>query len=349
VLDASEAVRDILHNDRTLESAENLSVVTTVKRMHGLGSLAELKTYHDVNVIQVLAPGGRYSVVGTKNSQKKGDLQRAAPILLNLIADFVVEAYDADLAGVLVYHFKARDGDPNARTMLKAALEARRPGITTKLTAPSRVDTTTQGEQPWWLKFEHNGDETGFNHARHCELVILWGVLHDADHVITSKMIATCDDLDTDLSHDRVQGYQNTEKHNRIFQAAGRGNMRNPGKEPSSAAPMTLRVVDPDITLGPALTAVCKGIDWQYRAGPRGYSTQRGIPFLAKRALVRFLKAQPKDVEEVSTRSAKAAVVAELGEKLTQAKWQRARTEGVAAAGWRLSGARITRQTSIPI
>ena len=119
--------------------------------------------------------------------------------------------------------------------------------------------------------------------------------------------------------------------------------MRNPGKEPSSAAPMTLLVVDPDTTLGPALTAICRGINWQYRAGPKGYSTQRGISFLAKRALVKFLKARPEDVEEVSTREAKAAVVAELGEPLTQARWQGARNEGIAAAGWKRAGARIVR------
>lgn len=347
VLDASEAVRTILENDTTLKSAEDVSVVKTVKQQHGLESLASLKTYDDVKVVQILAPGGRYSVVGTKRSPK-GDLKRAEPVLLKLIADYVVKGYDDGLAGVLVYHFKARDGHPNARSMLKVELERRRPGITTKLTDPKRVDETTEGQQPWWLKFEHNGDEEGFNHARHCELVILWGVLHDPDHVITSKMIATCDDLDTDLSHDRVQGYMNSEKHHRVLQAGGRGTMRNPGKEPSSAAPMTLVVVDPDETLGPALKAVCPGIDWRYRAGPKGYSPERGIPFLAKLALVEFLKAQPKDVEKVSTKEAKAAVVAELGEPLSRGKWLRARNEGAALTGWAAAGTWITRQVHNP-
>ncbi len=124
--------------------------------------------------------------------------------------------------------------------------------------------------------------------------------------------------------------------------------MRNPGKEPSSAAPMTLVVIDPDTSLGPALKAVCRGIDWQYQAGPKGYSKQRGVPFLAKRALVRFLKAQPKDVEKVSTRSAKAAVVADVGEKLSSTTWKRARNEATACTGWKVIGSQIQRKGPTP-
>jgi hypothetical protein len=267
-------------------------------------------------------------------------------VLLEVVVDEVLRADAEGAAGVLVYHYKARDGDPNALEMLKAALEEKKPGITTQLTDPNRVPKTTEGKQPVWLKSEVNGSETGFNHARHCEVVVLWGVLHDADHVITSKLAAVSDDLDTDLSHSRVLHYRNTEKHHRVLQAISRGAMRNPGDEHSSAAAMTAVVIDPDETLGTAMEAALPGIRWNYRPGPRGYSKRRGLPFLAKRALARFLRQQTGN--EVSTRAAKAAVVAELGERLEDRAWRRLRNAGLAESGWELSGARLTRKQANP-
>jgi hypothetical protein len=343
VLDASWACRDLLHNDNTLTDAENLQAVASVRKQFGLESLADLKQYDAVTVTQILAPGGRYSVVGSKNAAKKGDLQRAKPVLLEVVVDEVLRADAEGAAGVLVYHYKARDGDPNALEMLKAALEEKKPGITTQLTDPNRVPKTTEGKQPVWLKSEVNGSETGFNHARHCEVVVLWGVLHDADHVITSKLAAVSDDLDTDLSHGRVRHYRDTEKHHRVLQAISRGAMRNPGDEHSSAAPMSALVIDPDETLGTAMEKALPGIVWNYKPGPKGYSRQRGIPFLAKRALRKFLRRQPRDVKEVTAGVAKAAAVAELGEKLESKTWRKIRDETLAEVAWKLDGRRLVR------
>jgi hypothetical protein len=339
VLDASWAVRDLLHQDRTLTSAEDLDEVLAVREQFGLASLADLKTYHDVTVTQVLAPGGWYSVIGTKNSTKKGDLQKPEPVLLEVIVQAVLDAEGSGMAGVLVYLFKERDGDPSAVDMLKAALEARRPGITTKLTTRAGETKPTT-----WLKTEHNGSETGFNYARHCGLVILWGVLHDADHVITSKMVAASDDLDADLSHTRVLHFRNTEKHHRILQAISRGAMRNPGDKHSSAAPMSALVIDPDETLGIAMEGALPGIHWHYKPGPKGYSRQRGLPFLAKRVLKKFLKSQPRDVEEVMAQAAKAAVVSELDEQLPDRTWRRLRDAALVDSGWKVSGRRLVRR-----
>jgi hypothetical protein len=344
VLDASWPCRTLLKNDATLVSAEDLPAVKLVKEQWGLDSLTELKSYHDVEVTQILAAGGRSSVVGTRNATRKGDLQKPKPVLLQVVVDEVLKADDEGAAGVLVYHFKSRDGDPDALGILKAALEERRPGITTKLTDPERVEKTASGRQPVWLKHEVHGSETGYNHGRHCELVIMWGVLHDADHVITSKLAATCDDLGTDMSYGRVQGFRNSEKHHRVLQAISRGRMRSPGNEPGAAAPMRALVVDPDETLGTAMAHSLPGIVWNYRPGPKGYSVKRGIPFIGGKALARFLKRQTGDW--LSARAAKAAVVAELGEPLPSKTWKRLRDKGLPEAGWKVVGAKLVRKGS---
>ena len=96
---------------------------------------------------------------------------------------------------------------------------------------------------------------------------------------------------------------------------------------------MRVLLIDHDHELGLGMLKEFTGIEWEFELGPKGHSKQeRGVRFLAGRALRRFLS--ELKVDKVSSRQAKAAVDAELGEKLPPKTWQRLRDSILPSTGW---------------
>lgn len=337
VLDASWQVRDVLHADTTLRSVETVPVVAEALRKHGLKTLSDLKTYNHVKVRQILASGGRRSIVGRKREKKTGDLEKETPVVLPLVVDAIVEEWDAGAGGALVFLFKASRGDPSAVDELCKALEKRRKGITVA-EAAEQVD----GSKPRWLQTAHHGSETGFNRARHCALVIIWGTLHENDDALAAKTLAAHNDIGADVSKATQRHYAHTEKLDRLLQALSRGSLRNPGADPGEASPMRALVIDADPQLGIDMMREFTGIEWKFEPGPWRHSKQeRGLSFLAGGALQDFLAGFAGD--RVSSRVAKAAAAEGLGEPLATTSWQRIRDEVLPKVGWKSSGSWLER------
>jgi hypothetical protein len=330
VLDASWVCRSLLRLDSTLEDAEDLPQVQRVMRKYNLKSLADLKNYRQVEVTQVMTSGGRAAIVKKDLGDKSTD-----PLVLPL----VVDAIAASDVPVLVYVFKDRADDRgvSAREAVKQALIKDGHG---DLLA-KRVEVG-EGDTRWWLSFETHGNETGFNRYNHCGLVLLYGVLHDSETVVASKLAAAEANLDTDLSTQRLRSYLQSEKHHRVLQAMSRGAMRNPGEgTPKEAAPMRALIFDADTTLRPSLRAALPGIRWTLRSGP---GRKRGVVVVAAMALAKHLKSLPASTREVASKTTKTAIEETIGEPIRSQTWKRVRDEALKGLpGWRASGQRLKR------
>ena len=104
---------------------------------------------------------------------------------------------------------------------------------------------------------------------------------------------------------------------------------------------MKALVIDHDHRLGLELQKEFKGIRWQFKLGPKGHSPkQRGLSFLIKTELWRYLNALPPKIHAVKNAAARREVERALGEKLSGTAWIRHRDSSLGNTGWRVSGHR---------
>jgi len=319
ILDASWLCREVLSLDKTLRSAEDLVRVKRIIREYKLEKgLASLKRYDRVTVRQVLTTGGRKGIVNADLAPYR------SPKVLPMVVDEVIKAAEAGIP-VLVYHYLAREGEPDARAALVAELvEQGHRKLLDEKTADGR-DV---------LCFEHHGNETGFNRYNHVGLVILWGVLHDDDTVTASKLVAGHDNLDAYVSATHIDRLHRSERRHRVFQAISRGRMRNPAiDDPEQATEMRVVIFDSDETMAEKIDDAMPGLQWTMELGP---GRRSGVQAAGCNVLAEELAERS---EPWKTGEAKQWTASALNrEKIPTRTWKTLRDAACEQTGWTVKG-----------
>lgn len=293
-----------------------------------------LKSFENVEVMQVLAAGGRTSIE-QGFSESRTETSKAAREVVAMVAD---ELSQDPSRCFLVFTFKRSTIKAlDMQGSLKAALKEA--GID-----PGETVNTPQGLR-CRFNFLHWGQHEGVNGYEFCETVILAGVLHRAHLDIAAAIRGQRGDLTSPTSHELVTQVIKSEVAHCVYQAASRGACRRVDQGKARAMRLWLIHRDPD--LHHTLEAVMPGAKWSWQV-PRflkasslghGGSEMRG-------RILESIRNVPQEVLKVSTRALKKQMGLERSESTKKAFTRALQSLDLHVHGWRLEGQSLVRGAS---
>ena len=288
VLDASHPIRILAKNGGVVDR-------TTAE-------MRECKSYEKVFVCEISMPAGKTSL------SNEVELNNVAA----RVADVIRQVTPSD--HVLLVTFKG-EGD-----RLPGRLKARlmnHEGIDTS----AKVDGVPRLEILTW------GQETSLNTLRHCEHVILIGVLRRNSLDLAASAAAAANDLSFRLTFDDRRELETSEMAHCVLQAMNRGSCRVM-TEAGKADTMQLTIIGQVAGVKETLSDVLPGVQWirpipdhRPRAGSR--TTE------AAKAIQTLLRSVPVEQTALSIRKVKAAA----GPSLGRDSWRVALSHGLLIAG----------------
>lgn len=230
ILDASTPIRTLVALDPTIEVVP----------------VPAFKSFEDVKVRQIVAGGGRETILGLY----EGTMRGPSPVSRELVEEFKRVAEAQPDSSILVYGFLPR-GKLDMLERLRA--DMRSLGVD-----PEAL--TNSGRRRF--EFETWGRHEGLNDYAHCETVVLAGVLHLPHAHIAGAIKGQCGDMEKELTTDFISRVVRSEVAHCVYQAASRGSCRviRDGR----ARPMNLIVISPDATLQSELDPVMPGARWEW-------------------------------------------------------------------------------------
>jgi len=283
VLDASTPIRDLVSLDQSIEVYAPIDV-------------DKLKSFQDVEVMQLLAAGGRSSI-----EQTFGDKARETSTVSREVVDIVKEEIQADPQRcILVFTFKK---SPRSDLDIKSRLQAdlKLAGID-----PDEVVTTADGLRPR-VTFLHWGQHEGLNGFEYCQTVVMAGVLHRSHLDIAASIKGQKLDLSAPTPHDLVTQVIKSEVAHCVYQAASRGSCRRVSLGKAKA--MRLWLIHQDAGLRDVLDKVMPQAQWSY-PDPKHIkkSTLGAVGVTMRGRILDALRGLPADVTKVSVQALKKAM-----------------------------------------
>ena len=224
ILDASAPIRKLARLDPTITDVEHKTKgLPEIKRV-GVKKLADLKSFENVTVRQMVAGGGRSTVEQSWRQERAEDRKITREVI------DVVRSIPVDEA-VLVFVYKTGRGTnaPDCRTSLLLDLEDA--GVDTK--AMIKVPTTKIDKNGKVITVEKPrinvatwGMETNLNRYGHCDNVVLAGVLQRAPISLAAEYVGQIDDLKREVSKETIKEIHQSEVCHCIYQALSRGACR---------------------------------------------------------------------------------------------------------------------------
>lgn len=330
------AVSDQLENVVILDaSAPVRQLVALDPSVRLYGPMPEnLKSFEDVEVMQLLAAGGRNSME-QGFSGNRAEASKAAREVVAIVAEEL--ARDPSRC-FLVFTFKRSSIKTlDMQSCLKAAL--REAGID-----PEELVQTSEGFRPRF-NFLHWGQHEGINGFEFCETVILAGVLHRAHLDISAAIRGQRGDLTSPTSHELVTKVVKSEVAHCVYQAASRGACRR--VDQGRAKPMRLWLIHHDPDLKETLEPVMPEARWSLLE-PRFLkrSTLGRLGSEMRGRILEALRGLPEEVHKVSTQALKKQMGEETTEQAKKVFTRALQSLDLERHGWRLEGRSLVRGPS---
>lgn len=311
VLDASHPIRNLAALDHTIEHIDSFNGM-------------DVKTYENVQVLQMLVPGGRYSVTQSFKGKTFAERRYSRDVV-------EVVKSEAAASGILLFTYKDRDV-PIGRTLLD---DLRNAGVDIEA-------KTAEGRKR--INLLTWGDETSLNGYEHCDAVIMVGVLHREPLDLAASIIGQSGDLARPVEASEIKAAEQGEICHLIYQAASRGACRL--TDQNKARPMKLYLMHRNAEVRYELAKVMPGVQWSIwepRFVPRTSESQEQKLALA---ILEYLEGLPGHINEVSTTGMKKDL------NLTDPKLKRTFSRAVSTVdqspnGWTLDGRSFRRTASL--
>lgn len=277
ILDASTAIRELVHLDPTIFVEQSFAA-------------EDLKSYENVQVYQLLASGGRGAIEGGFSAKAREARAVSAEVI-----DIIHEREHVP-GSVLLFSFLPRRGQVDVLAELRGDLS--RAGI--DLTA-----TTADGKPRF--EFRTWGSESGENGLEHCSTVIMAGVLHRSHLDIAAAVKGQVGHLAEPTPSDRLRRIIESEVAHVVMQGASRGSCRRIINGKASA--MALYVIHRDPGLKTILDRAMPAALWSYPE-PRHLKKAAGEGRAAHLfgQLIVYLQGLNEGTDRVSSKVAKAAL-----------------------------------------
>ena len=320
VLDASTPIRELVALDPTISVYRPL--------------LADLKSFKDVEVMQLLAAGGRSSI-----EQSFTDMVKETSTVSREVVDIVKEELVADDSRcVLLFTFKkSLRSDLDIKMRLFADLKLA--GVD-----PDELVQTEVGLKPR-CTFLHWGQHEGLNGYEYCKTVILAGVLHRAHLDIAANIKGQKFDLSAPTPHDMVTKVIKSEIAHCVYQAASRGSCRRVTLGKANA--MRLWLIHSDAGLKDALAKVMPYAQWSYPA-PRHikFSNLGAVRATMRGRILQALRDVSDDVSSLSVQAFKKTMGLETNETTKRAYTRAITSLDLSTHGWTVRSRRLVRATA---
>ncbi|WKB55968.1 hypothetical protein [Eleftheria terrae] len=276
VLDASGPIRELARLDPTVQHIDSFDS-------------AQLKSFEDVQVFQILSPGGRSSIEGSFTAARQ-----EASAVSKEVADIIRDRWD-EPGGFLVFNFVKR-GTLDLTKELDRDL--RRSGID--------LEARTEEGKPR-VKFLTWGQHEGLNGYEYCQTVIMAGVLHRSHLDLSALTKGQTGNLREPTPSSRIRELVESEIAHAVYQGASRGSCRR--VKEGRAMPMSLYFIHRNSGIRSLLDRVMPGAQWSY-PDPKHLkkATAEGKAAQLLGQLLVYLKSIPEDVLKVSSREVKAAM-----------------------------------------
>lgn len=313
VLDASDAIRELVHHDHRMQRAED--VVPMLARFRSIpGGLASIKRYDRISVHVASEAGGRSTM---RRAFAEGYSVPVVEKLIRLIKSKPAESF-------LIFTYKDRDGVHYERTLLKAMERA-------------GININEQDEEGnFRISVLTWGMETATNAHKAKQNVVLLGVIFQPRESVAGAFLGQVDDLRSPELHRHLHSLVYAECTHSIYQAANRIAMRvvDVIDGQAQAKPCHVYIIHRDKDLRSRLDLVMPGATWQpWREEGEDMNSTEMAMLIASR----LRELQAAGVTEVTLRQLKADVAPTVPRR----KWQLARDEALRTAPWQIEGQRL--------
>lgn len=315
ILDASAPIRELARLDPTVTVVDNFGA-------------ANLKDFEQVEVRQLVSPGGRSTIAHSLRE----DRNEASAVALE-VAGIIREGWATERA-FLVFTF-VRRGSVDMVAELQRDL--RRAGIDIDAETPEGLPRIN------WLTW---GSETSLNGYEHCTSVIMAGVLHRSHLDLSAAVRGQTGNPAEPTPSARIRELVESEIAHCILQGASRGSCRRivNGKAQS----MRLWFIHRSPAVKAILDRVMPGAVWSFPEPQhlKKATADSGAAQLLGQ-LLGYLRGLPEGVEKVSSQAAKKALAVDKGEAAKKA-WTRALDLlDLDAHGWRLELKSLVRGAAV--
>lgn len=320
VLDASTPIRDLVALDPTM------CIFAPIK--------SDLKSFEDVEVMQLLAAGGRCSI-------EQGFIERVreTSTVSREVVDIIKDELAADPSRcVLLFTFKK---SPRSDLDIKArlSLDLKLAGID-----PDELVVTPAGLKPR-CTFLHWGQHEGLNGYEYCQTVILAGVLHRAHLDIAANIKGQKLDLAAPTPPDMVAKVIKSEIAHCVYQAASRGSCRRVALGKANA--MRLWLIHSDVGLKDALAKVMPHAQWSYPAPRHIKASNLGAVGAAMQGrILEALRGLLSDVTSISVQALKKSMGLEVDSGTKKAFERAMKGLDLNAHGWTVRGRSLVRASA---
>lgn len=313
VLDASDPIRELVHHDGRMQRAED-AVPMLAKFKDIPGGMASIKRNDRVRVFFANEAGGREAM---RKEFEEGASARPIEKLVRLVKANPDKSF-------LVFTYKDRDGTEYIKAIFNAL---RRAGI-------NPLERIEEGKPrvcvlTW-------GMETASNDYKHCDVVVLLGVIFQPQESIAGAFLGQVDDIKSPRMHSLLKRLVFSECVHAIYQAANRGSMRvvDTVEGKTQARACDLYVIHSDAHLRDKIDCVMPGATWHPWKEPGEDMKATDVTMLIVEKL-KELKAM--GMQGISSRSLKKEVAPTVPSKT----WKRARDKALAVSMWTLRGATL--------
>lgn len=276
ILDASAPIRELVKLDPSVTIVESFDMAT-------------LKSFEQVEVHQLVSPGGRNTISHSLRADRK-----EVSAVAQEVAGIIKAGWDIENA-FLVFTFKKAAG-------LDMVSELRRD--LTRLGID--VDAKTSEGQPRmnWLTW---GSETSLNGFEHCTGVIMAGVLHRNHLDLAANLKGQTANPAEPAPNSRIKELIETEIGHCLYQGASRGSCRR--IDQGKAKPMRLWFIHRNPGIKSILDKVMPGAEWHY-PDPQFLKAAAADSKAAQLLghLLVHLQGLPETITKVSSRQLKEAL-----------------------------------------
>jgi hypothetical protein len=275
VLDASAPIRELAKLDSSLHIIEPW--------------VAETKSFETVEVVQILAGGGRSTL--EESMFGKDDV---SPVSKEIIAILKERDSEASGEGVLFYLYKPKwRGDMQS----KLKHDLRKAGI--------NLEERVADDRPRFA-FETWGRHEGTNDYHYCTTVILVGVLQ-VDFISIAGMIkAQKADLTFAVDGDALEKIHRGNIAHDVYQALSRGACRKVSN--GIAHPMKAYIIHKDTNLQHDLAPVMPGVKWSQRDPASLRRAESGKAKSWAQKIATYLESLPSTMKEITSDVVKPAI-----------------------------------------
>ena len=317
VLDASAPIRDLVSLDSSIELAYPIS--------------ADIKSYKAVEVVQILANGGRSSIEQTFSVSRQ-----ETSMLSKEVIDVVKGELSRDpVRCILLVNFKkSRRSELDISERLKADLMDA--GFDPKETL------IVDGKERPRFTFITWGMHEALNGFEYCETVILCGLLHRANLDIAAAIRGQTADLAAPTPHSLIDKVLRSELAHCLYQAGSRGSCRRVNNGKANA--MRLFFILPDTGLKTILEPVMPRVQWSFQDPVYMKKATADRVMLTIRArILEALQGLPEGVQKVSSVQLKRLMSFETGEAAKRSFSNAVDSLNLAVHGWRGEGRSLVR------